>query len=187
MEATPPVVHRALSGRRDRGRRHPARRLYDGRAPGSQPERAALRPARSSQDAPPDRGRRPWHRRLWQLRRRAHGGRRGQFPPRVRRQHPGQRDDRGHRRYRQDLLFGRLGDRQSDRLCRLENRARWHSRRNDGFGRLLRGFGGKAPHRPGRRSVYREAADRGVPRADVVRRDRRDPGHGCRRPHLLFG
>ena len=35
--------------------------------------------------------------------------------------------------------------------------------------------------------VHREAADRGLPRADGVRRDRRDPGHGRGRPHLLLG
>ena len=31
-EPQPPLVHRALPGRGDRGRRHPARRLHDGRA-----------------------------------------------------------------------------------------------------------------------------------------------------------
>ncbi len=46
---------------------------------------------------------------------------------------------------------------------------------------------GEAPHRPGRRSVHREAADRGVPRADGIGRDRRDPGHGRGRAHLLLG
>ena len=42
-EPQPPVLHRALPGRGDRGRRHPARRLHHGRAAGRQPQRAALR------------------------------------------------------------------------------------------------------------------------------------------------
>ena len=70
-EPQPPELHRALSGRGDRGRRDPARRLHHGRAADRQSERAALRPARPSQDAPPDRGRGRGHRRLRQLRRRA--------------------------------------------------------------------------------------------------------------------
>ena len=35
--------------------------------------------------------------------------------------------------------------------------------------------------------VHRETADRGLPRADGLGRDRRHPGHGRRRPHLLLG
>ena len=46
---------------------------------------------------------------------------------------------------------------------------------------------GEAPDRAGRRSLHREAADRGLPRADGDRRHRRDPGHGRRRPHLVLG
>ena len=80
-----------------------------------------------------------------------------------------------------------IGHRQFDRLCRLEDRARRHPRRDDGERRFRRGFGGKAPHRPGRRPVHRETADRGVPRTDGVGRDRRDPGHGRGGPHLLVG
>ena len=45
----------------------------------------------------------------------------------------------------------------------------------------------EAPDRAGRRSVHREAADRGLPRTDGDRRDRRDPGHGRGGPHLLLG
>ena len=52
----------------------------------------------------------------------------------------------------QDLLFGRLGRRQSDRLCRLQDRPRRHPRRDHGLGRFLRGQRGEAPDRPGRRS-----------------------------------
>ena len=46
---------------------------------------------------------------------------------------------------------------------------------------------GEAPDRAGRRPLLREAAARGLPRADGDRRRRRDPGHGRRRPHLLGG
>ena len=41
--AQPSELHRALPGRGDRCRRHPARRLHDGRAPRRGDERAALR------------------------------------------------------------------------------------------------------------------------------------------------
>ena len=51
--------------------------------------------------------------------------------------------------------------------------------------RFLRGQRGEAPHRPGRRPVHRETADRGLPRADGLGCDRRHPGHGRRRPHLV--
>ena len=41
---------------------------------------------------------------------------------------------------RQDLLFGRRRRRQSDRLCRLQDRPRRHPRRDHGLGRVRRGF-----------------------------------------------
>ena len=47
--------------------------------------------------------------------------------------------------------------------------------------------GREAPDRAGRRPLHREAADRGLPRADGERRHRRHPGHGRGRPHLLLG
>src|SRR3546814_5352242 len=75
----------------------------------------------------------------------------------------------------------------SDLLCRLQDRARRHPRRDDGLGRFRRGFGRQAPHGAGRRPVHRETADRGVPRTDGVGRDRRDPGYGRGRAHLLVG
>ena len=74
--------------------------------------------------------------------------------------------------------------RQSGRLCRLEDRARRHPRRDHGERRLRRGQRGEAPDGPGRRPVHREIADRGLPRADGVRRDRRHPGHGRGGAHL---
>ncbi len=131
-EPQPPVLHRALSGRGDGGRRDPARRVHDGRAADRQPQRAALRPARPSQDAAPGRRRGRGDRRLRQLRRRPHGRRRGQFRRGLRRQHPGQCDDRRRREDRQDFLFGRDRHRQSDRLCRLQDRPRRDPRRDHG-------------------------------------------------------
>ena len=82
-EPQSPLLHRALPGRGDRRRRHPARRLHHGRPAGREPERASLRPARSPQDPPPRCGRRRGHRRLRQLRRRPDRRRRGQFRPRL--------------------------------------------------------------------------------------------------------
>jgi phosphoribosylformylglycinamidine (FGAM) synthase-like enzyme len=67
---------------------------------------------------------------------------------------------------RQDFLFGRMPARQPGRLCRLQDRPRRHPRRHHGLGRIHRGFGGEAPHRAGRRSLHRKAADRGLPRTD---------------------
>ena len=90
---------------------------------------------------------------------------------------------------RADAIFYREGDRrrQSDRLSRLEDRPRRHPRRDHGLGRLRGGRRGEAPDRAGRRPVRREAAARGLPRADGLGRGRRHPGHGRGRPHLLGG
>ena len=78
-EPQPPVIHRALSGRGDGRRRDPARRVHHGRPADRQFERAALRAARSSQDAASRRGRGRGDRRLRQLRRSPDRRRRGQF------------------------------------------------------------------------------------------------------------
>ena len=92
-----PQLHRALPGRGDGGRRHPAGRVHHGRAADRQPERAALRAARPSPHEAHRRRRGARHRRLRQLRRRPDRRRRDQFPPLLRRQPAGQRDDRRHR------------------------------------------------------------------------------------------
>ena len=55
-------------------------------------------------------------------------------------------------------------------LCRREDRARRHPRRDDGVGRVRREVGGEAPGGAGRRSVHGEAPDGGVPRGDEDRR-----------------
>ena len=111
-------------------------------------------------------GRRRRDRRLRQLRRRADGRRRVPVPPGLQRQHPGQRDVRRARARRPHLLFGRGGRREPGDLCRRQDRARRHPRRDDGLGRVRRGRRRKAPDRAGRRPVHREIADRGLPRTD---------------------
>ena len=127
------------------------------------------------------------HRRLRQLHGHPDRRRRGQFPPRLQRQHPRQCDDGRRRARRPDLLCARGRRRQSGHLCRRQDRPRRHPRRDHGLGRVQRRFRGEAPDRAGRRSLHREAAAGGVPRADGDRRHRRDPGHGRGGPHLLLG
>ena len=85
----------------------------------------------------------------------------------------------------QDLLLGGQRRRPARRLRRLQDRARRHPRRHHGVGRVRRQIGREAPDRAGRRSLHREAADRGMPGADGQRRHRRHPGHGRGGPHLL--
>ncbi len=107
-EPQPPLLHRALPGRGDRRRRHPARRLHHGRAPDRGDERAALRRARPPED----------HAHLVDGVVAGIGGYGNcvgvptvggevSFRPRLRRQHPGQRVCRRARADRQHLLFRR--------------------------------------------------------------------------------
>ncbi len=121
--AQPPVLHRALPGRGDGRRRHPARRLHDGRAADGVVELAALRAARRAADEAPRRRRRARHRRLRQLHRHPDGRRRDDVRQGLRRQHPRQRHERRHRPHRPHLPRPRRGRGQSDRLRRLEDRA----------------------------------------------------------------
>ena len=186
-EPQPPVIYRALPGRGDRGRRHPARCVHDGRAADRAAQFAALWQPGPSEDPPSRRRGRRRDRRLRQLRRRADGRRRVPVPPELQRQHPGQRDVRRHCEGRPHLLFGRLGRRELGHLCRRQDRARRHPRRDDGIGRVRRQRRREAADRAGRRPIHREAPDRGVPRIDGRRRDRRDPGHGRGGAHLVGG
>ena len=134
------------------------------------------------QDPAPGRRRGRRHRRLRQLRRRADRRRRGQFPP----------------AYNGNILVNAMCVGHGPTRTRSSIRPPPASAipvvyvgsktGRDGihgatmasaeFGDGLRG---EAPDRAGRRSVHREAADRGLPRADGDRRHRRDPGHGRRR------
>ena len=101
--------------------------------------------------------RRRRHRRLRQFLRRADGRRRGQFPPRLQRQHPRQRLRRRHRQDRRDLLLEGLRRRPARRLSRLQDRPRRHPRRLDGLGRIRRRVRGEAPDGAGRRSRSRRS------------------------------
>ena len=151
-EPQPSLVHRALSGRGDRGRRHFARRLHDGRAAGRLPQFPALRRARSSQHPASRGGRRRGDRRLRQFVRRADGRRFGRLSQALRRQHSGQCDGGRRRARRPD--FHRHSDRRrkSDRLSRLEDRPRRHSRRDHGLGGLRGGCARKSA-RPCRSAI----------------------------------
>ena len=152
--AQPPELHRAAPGRGDRRRRHPPRRLHDGRAPHREPELAALRPARSPAHARAPARRRRRHRRLRQLHRRAHGGRRGPVRRALRREHPRQRLHLRRRPHRSHLLRSRERHRQQHPLHRRQDGARRHPRRHDGERRL---------HRTGARPAIRTTMQVGDP------------------------
>ena len=138
-EPQPPVLHRALSGGRDRRRRHHARRVHHGRAACRQHECAALRRAGPCKDAASRGRRRLRHRRLRQLHGRADRGRRDQFRCPLQRQHPGQRHDRGPRRCEPHLHVRGERRRAARGLCGLQDRPRRHSRRHHGVGGVRRG------------------------------------------------
>ena len=81
-------------------------------------------------------------------------------------------------RDRQDLLRRGLRRRHADRLSRLQDRPRRHSRRHHGVGRVRRGLRGKASDRAGRRSVLGKAPARSLPGDHGEGLRHRDPGHG---------
>ena len=127
--AQPSVGGRALPGRGDRRRRHPARRVHHGRAPGRDAQQPALRPAGPAAQPLPVRRRRERHRRLRQLRRRADPRRRGRLRAGLQRQPAGQRDvRRAAARGRPDPGRGR-GRRQRAHRRRRAHRPRRHPRR----------------------------------------------------------
>ena len=72
---------------------------------------------------------------------------------------------------RADRVFYAHGQRRREPggLCRRQDRPRRHPRRHHGLGRVQRRDRGQAPDGAGGRSVHREAADRGLPRADGAR------------------
>ena len=185
-EPQPPLLHRALSGRGDGRRRHPARRVHHGRAARSRRSTSCASASRIIPKTAPSRlGRGRRHRRLRQFLRRADRRRQRGLPPALQRQHPRQRHGGRPRAHRRDLLRRGDGRREPDRLSRLQDRPRRHPRRHHGVGRVRRRVRGEAPDRAGRRSLRREAPARGLPRAHEVGRGHRDPGHGRGGPHLL--
>ena len=132
-EPQPPLLHRALPGGGDRGRRHPARRLHHGRAADRGDERAELRRAVASEDPRAGARRGRGDRRLRQRLRGADGRRRAALPRRLQRQLPGQRLRRRAGRGRRDLLLGGHGRRDAGGLSRGQDRARRGRRRDDGL------------------------------------------------------
>ena len=187
-EPQPPLLHRALPGRRHRRRRHPARRLHHGRAPDRGDERAV---ASASPDHPRTRS-------LVQGVVAGIGGYGNAFGvPTIGgelRFHPAYDGNclvnafaAGLARRRRDLLLRRQRRRHAGRLSRRQDRPRRRRRRHHGERRVRRRRRRQAPDGAGRRPLHREAADGGLPRADGDRRGHLDPGHGRRRPHLLGG
>ena len=164
-EPQPPELHRALPGRGDRRRRHPARRVHHGGAADRLPQCAVASAIRSTR-------RRAISCPAWSPASAATATRSAcrrsaaqvRFHPRYDGNCLVNAMAVGPRRDRQDLLCGGDRRRQADRLSRLEDRPRRHPRRHHGVGRVRRGRRGEAPDRAGRRSVRREAAARGLPR-----------------------
>ena len=183
--AQPSLGRRAVPGRRDRGRRDPSRHLHDGRPPDRRARRPPLRrPARSA-DAPPGRRRGAWRRRLRQLRRRADGRWRAGVRSDLRGQPAGQRDGDRVAARRAPHPGIRTGARQPRGPLRLGDRPRRdRGRLGPGQRDLHRRRPVQAAVSAGRRSVRREAADRGVARADRTGPGRGPAGPGCRRDHL---
>ena len=169
-EPQPPLLHRALPGRGDRRRRHPARRLHHGRAADRRDERAPLRRPRtiprpgiwwpasspaSAATAIPSACRRSAARSNFHAR---YNGNClvNAFAARDRQQ-------------RRDLLFQGRGRRPAGRLSRRQDRPRRRRRRDHGLGRIRRPHRGEAPDRAGRRPLHRKAPARSLPRADGSR------------------
>ncbi len=162
-EPQPPELHRALPGRHHRGRRHIARRVHHGGAADRLPRLPVVRRSGASEDPPP-RGRRGGgDRRLRQFLRGADGGRLGRF----------------HRRYDGNCLVNAMavGIADTDKIFYATATGvgkpivyLGSKTGRDGIhGATMASaeFGadaGKAPDRPGGRSVLRKAAARSVPR-----------------------
>ena len=183
-EPQPSLVHRAVPGRGHRRRWHLARRLHHGCAAHRDHGFAPLRRSRARQD-PASGGRRSRrHRGLWQLRRHPHRRRRMHLRSELQRQQRGQRHGRGTGEDRPDPHRRGRGSGEPGRLCRLQDRARRHPRRDHGLGRVRLRKRRQASHGPGRRSVHREIAAGGVPGADGRRRHRRHSGYGRGRTYL---
>ena len=166
--AQPPERRRAVPGRGDRRRRHPARHLHDGRAADRGPRRAPLRRPVRRPDAAPRRRRRARRRRLRQLRRRPDGRRRARVRPVV----PGQpaRQRHGDRPARGAAMLTLAAAPGPGNLVVLFGSATGR----DGIGgasvlacaTFARPGPVQAAVRPGRRPVRGEAPHRGVARAD---------------------
>ena len=183
--AQPPQRGRAVPGRGDRRRRHPARHLRDGRPADRRPRRPPLRRSRRPPHPPPRERRGRRRRRLRQLRRRPDGRRRARLRPFLPGQPARQRDGDRDRPRGPDHAGCRAGAGQPRRPLRQHDGAGRDRRRLGPRQRHVRRPGPlQAPGRPGRRPVRREAAHRGDPRDHRPGAGRGDPGPGGGRHHL---
>ena len=179
--AQPPVRGRAVPGRGDGDRRDPARRDRDGRAADRAARRALVRRARLPLPA----GRRR-HRPLRQLRRRADRRRPDGLRPRLRLELPRQRDVRRPRRQRPPALGQGERAGAARRPLRRDDRPRRNRRRVGARERRAeRGRRRQAPLGPGRRSLHRQEADRGLARARRVGSRRVAAGLRRGRPRVV--
>ena len=177
--AQPPERRRAVPGRRDRRRRHPARHLHDGRAPDRGARRAPLRRSRRT------RGRGTSSTASCgasAATATASACRRSAASSSSTRRTPTTRSSTS---WRSALLEERAPDagrgaraRQPRRPVRERDRPRRDRRSVGPRVRDVRATtdASKRPSRPGRRPVRREAAHRGVARADRARARRGPPG-----------
>ena len=149
-------------------------------------ELAALRRARAPENPPSGRRRGRRHRRLRQLRRRADGRRRGDLPPRLRRQHPGQRDVRRPRAPQDRIFYARAAGPGNPVIYVGSKTGR------DGIHGATMASAEFAEEAEARRPTVQV----GDPFTEKLlleaclelmqtRRDRRHPGHGRGRPHLV--
>ena len=163
-EPQPSVLYRALPGRGDRCRRHPARCVHHGRAP-----HRHMNALRFGDPGPSENPASAW--RAWWRASAAMAIASGCRPwaGRV----------IFHPRYNGNILVNAMtvGVAEADKIFysaaagvgntvvyrRLENRARRHPWRDHGIRRIRRGLGGKTPDRAGGRPVHRKASDRGLP------------------------
>ena len=184
--AQPPLVHRALPGRGDGGRRHPARHLHHGRAADRPDGLAALRPARQPAGTGPS----------WKASSPA-------SPPTA--------TPSACRRSGGEVYFDEcyslnplvnvfcLGLAEKDKIFYAKTEAVGNAvlyvgakTGRDGIHGasmaspgIRRGHRGQAAQRPGRRPVQGKAPARGLPRGHGPADHRRHPGHGRGRADLL--
>ena len=187
-EPQPPELHRALSGRGDRRRRHSARRVHHGRAADRLPERAVLRRARASR-----------RRGIWSpawspasaatairsaCRRSAARCASTRATTATSWSTPWRSASR-----EKDKIFYSAASGVGMPIVYLGSktgRDGIHGA-SHGVGRIRRGHRREAPDRAGRRSVLGKAAARSLPRDHGQRLRHRHPGHGRGGPDLLGG
>ncbi len=184
--AQPPLGGRAVPGRRDGRRRHPARRLRARRPADRDPRLASLRRALLGALALPLRPRRRRHRPLRQLDRRPDGRRRGLLRASLRAELPRERDVH---RLREDRLDGprRRGRRRQPGRAdgRVHGPRRDRRRLRPRLGGARRGRRVEAPLGPDRRPVRGVEARRVLPGAARRGPPRVAPGPGRGGPHLV--